>query len=1770
MTIKNNSTTKIRSRDGCVRVSEIPGMFSVLSGESTTDNRGDRTGKGLDECAEMPNAPQGKKTTLNHHQTSMNHHNLDDRRDDRLQDEMESHKTSQNQLDRIDSPGDYEMGFEVEMSLRGSGSSNNNQDNEEIGTRRTICSEGSALDFPLDQLSGSFSKERSGVSGYNTQQNPENIISAIEQSLENAQSLKRKKDLFVDVNAALAPRHADRKDETPVTNNRSTRSKEKTPNFSSSPTPVLSLKSKKKEVVANTLATVVQEMDSPVKRSTSMASADGEDASTSSAEADARWEKLRAKYDPESVSDPSLPVSFESNSDDLNEDKLRDTLLDVNSGCQSPRIYLSGSSETFEDDLIQDCIDTGLPSPDKQRGKHDEGYTFSDGPSHSSSRAPTHENTSPKELTAKELLKAAKSGSTSSSQSGGEQSRRSISSRFGVVTKPFDNKLQSRAGSNSVRKSSSHEVEKEGEEEHNRTYIKGDLRNLILPKRSLLGYSNDDEDIPTPKIEISLMPSESNDSQPLSDISQSSWVEQENSDNKSYEDISQQAQERDSTLLPQRGLSWWRKNGKNLVNEKLHKTTRVEGNVMSSEHANRDSINSNCHGDALSSNDSSASIGDRPSGSKQGFESASISDRPSAGKQEFESAVKRGLSIFGNRINYVKERPPSPLKASRQNRESTKSAKSPELNSDQDTSTASHAPQPKPDDDSTNSVNNGRRQKTPIGPQKVNAVHEKEYSCIPNAPYIEKHRARYVERGRLSRPGHEDSGVDGALGLAPSPKRPQDIVSGRKSPAVAIPEATTQTETRNMDSPDTDVREKLPAVSAPKAPEWNEPRHEDSSDNWSRKKMIIAGAKRFFGGKDQVSKNNSQADDTEYTADILNVASTLTGETSTSHSQHPQKNAPNESNPTSTPLKSESDKQKANSTVWAAKHKKIPSLNAKGAASSTVVPSWRMAPAESLSDFTIQVYCTKSDGNEIFHVHKHILGVGPRRSEFLGGIFRSSPDASTKLTLVDQSLAYIPYIFDFAYCHDYELDLTTENVMPYRYLAEIFQISPLVKQTAAFILHDMKIENMSTYISESYRYNDITVTKIIAATCGEQIDSIEITDDLWTDMDPALFLQVISCPKIHRKTVSRQLSVLLVEYHTLHKYEMDATMFLGMASASILPLIDRKAAIPILEICEEYGTPASLQPLQKRCAQVVAYHWKTTSEMDRKRLFSLLRSLPSNFTVDFLEVVESGNGTALSDPAVAKVLKESNHTAHHNDYESAVSFTVEKLCGKRERNRNYLRGDLDRPLSWKMDPDRSFSDWTIKVKHKNDGKLDVYHVHKHMLSIGQYCGTFFADTFLSEDHKNSKKGSTMIELSHAPAKLIPIVFDFMYSPEHDLAITATTASALRFVARVFGMWMLNKKVVEHVEIDMDFANLLFYLEQAEIYDDERVKNIAVQKCAIGIRGIDPNSEILPGIKPDFFGLVIASGDLDKAASCHINILIAKYFTLHDLNETLLAELMKQVPMKEVDLESALKLLNVMSSVKSKGVAIFAEIRQRCAELLIDNWKTVRDENRDMTFRILRTLDATLVSEIFNVVENEYHDTLIETMSVQSRLVKRYRAKLEDAETLRHQDMDKMKEENDLVVSELLKKQQALEDELADYQDATSRRALRSTHSRIPSPRRSWTVSSPRQSNIPRLTTRRVVDLSPAPISNSEKANSVMTALQHARTPRNLEAPSRSVPKVNAPCEQQGSLFGSWFGCRPENPSDEERMDDLMAMAKVLPSAQPHYQKHLEETPGRNF
>ncbi|OEU19312.1 hypothetical protein FRACYDRAFT_235360 [Fragilariopsis cylindrus CCMP1102] len=546
-----------------------------------------------------------------------------------------------------------------------------------------------------------------------------------------------------------------------------------------------------------------------------------------------------------------------------------------------------------------------------------------------------------------------------------------------------------------------------------------------------------------------------------------------------------------------------------------------------------------------------------------------------------------------------------------------------------------------------------------------------------------------------------------------------------------------------------------------------------------------------------------------------------------------------------------------------------------------VVPSWRLHPSDSLSDFILLILSTATGETTSYNVHKHMMAVGPRRSDYMDEVFRSEDASTFQMTLDEKTAILVPTMLDFVYSN-HDINITTEMAVPLRQLGKMLKIVPLEIKAATFIIEDIEISNMSAYVSDCCFYKDEEVMKVVVQKCSASIETIPITDRLWIVMKPELFLRVVTSPNIERTALSRHLSIILKEYLELHQYEIKIDMFTTLTSEKIIPNVDRDAALPLIELCELYDSE-DCETLQKRCAYTIACYWKTTTPIDRRRLFSLLRNLPSSFTVDFLEIVESGSDTHLEEKKIN--MEGINDDIVRDNVSKPEIMSIHDLCGESVREAKRVdKGSDEEVLSWRLDPEKSYSDWAIQINNLDSRETQVYHVHKHIIAVGSHKSYFFDHYFASNEIEARQKGCTIVEVDHEAALVVPQVLDFIYCQGHELDISDKNAVALHYVASVLGISMLSKNALEFIGKNMTLTNIATYILHANSFKDYKIIAMASQLCVQDITSINTDSELLKALEPDFFEIIVASDELDEKAKCHVTVLITQYFSLHDLEE----------------------------------------------------------------------------------------------------------------------------------------------------------------------------------------------------------------------------------------------------------------------------------------------
>ena len=290
--------------------------------------------------------------------------------------------------------------------------------------------------------------------------------------------------------------------------------------------------------------------------------------------------------------------------------------------------------------------------------------------------------------------------------------------------------------------------------------------------------------------------------------------------------------------------------------------------------------------------------------------------------------------------------------------------------------------------------------------------------------------------------------------------------------------------------------------------------------------------------------------------------------------------------------------------------------------------TWRLDPSLSMSDWTIVVVSKSSKMVDRYHVHKNMIAVGKRKSEYFVDIFRQKSKTGnrssvTELILPDRAALSIPMLLDYIYSDEGALSLSSETAPGLRYLAQFFGIKGLFEVIMKFIQKDLSLKTLAAYYKGSKDLDDNKILGITSRHCARNIHLVELSHALIEVMDPEFFHRVLSNPALEKEK-SLHVSLLVAKYCQLHKDKLNGTMFLNLTSPECIPQVHHTAALSLLSMEADLVVATSLMSymtmssLQERCIKGLASNWRELTELDPARTAQVCRKLPSVVVTELL------------------------------------------------------------------------------------------------------------------------------------------------------------------------------------------------------------------------------------------------------------------------------------------------------------------------------------------------------------------------------------------------------------------------------------------------------------------------------------------------------------------------------------------------------------------------
>ena len=137
-----------------------------------------------------------------------------------------------------------------------------------------------------------------------------------------------------------------------------------------------------------------------------------------------------------------------------------------------------------------------------------------------------------------------------------------------------------------------------------------------------------------------------------------------------------------------------------------------------------------------------------------------------------------------------------------------------------------------------------------------------------------------------------------------------------------------------------------------------------------------------------------------------------------------------------------------------------------------------------------------------------------------------------------------------------------------------------------------------------------------------------------------------------------------------------------------------------------------------------------------------------------------------------------------------------------------------------------------RAKTSDSPVVEKYHIHKVNLAVGLRSCEYFARLFRNNgDDSNNSGHSLEVPFSCLPA--IPAMLDFLYNPDPNAEVQATTATAipLRYLGTLLRNPILFDSATCFLHKDLCPETAVRYLSNAELFKQKKLADVCVRICA---------------------------------------------------------------------------------------------------------------------------------------------------------------------------------------------------------------------------------------------------------------------------------------------------------------------------------------------------
>ncbi|CAJ1944431.1 unnamed protein product [Cylindrotheca closterium] len=346
----------------------------------------------------------------------------------------------------------------------------------------------------------------------------------------------------------------------------------------------------------------------------------------------------------------------------------------------------------------------------------------------------------------------------------------------------------------------------------------------------------------------------------------------------------------------------------------------------------------------------------------------------------------------------------------------------------------------------------------------------------------------------------------------------------------------------------------------------------------------------------------------------------------------------------------------------------------------------------------------------------------------------------------------------------------------------------------------------------------------------------------------------------------------------------------------------------------------------------------------------------------------------------ARLRKEKNQVSR-----VPASAPKKKLVGRTKPN-------CMKNISWRSNPEDSFSDWKVEIKHKETGKVDVYHLHRNVLGYGVRKSEYFAAQFQEDRvvngyYETKSPKVTQLDLPQAWANIFPMVLDFLYhNREKTLKLTANRSCAMYKWAEFLGIPALKTTIVEFYNKNISLKNFGRFIASA--VQMKAGPLVVASKSKIG-RLVTQQPNQAWRLAPQFLVSVLEANRkelINKAknkevqpqafqnASCKWSKAI--YFCVSKnkkvVTHKIFCDLTSETAIPVIDPTVALALLILdVELLAADDNKVYSKFQKRCVKSIVQNWDSFRLKypNQTALTSALQKLPSDVLAEILILSNN---------------------------------------------------------------------------------------------------------------------------------------------------------------------------------------------------------